>query len=43
MLLGKIQETYLGEDMNGTPQVLPNMGDDKRTIERTADVLLNIY
>jgi len=42
----KIQETRLGLDMNGTHQILPNvddvnlLGDDIRTIERNADVLL---
>ena len=42
----KVQETNLGLDMNGTHQVLTYaddvnlIGDDIRTIERTADVLL---
>jgi hypothetical protein len=42
----KIQETRLGLDMNDTHQILPNvddvnlLGDDIRTIERNADVLL---
>ena len=43
----KGQETNLGLDMNGTHQVLAygddvnSIGDDIRTIERNADVLLN--
>ena len=43
----KVQETNLGLDMNGTHQVLAYaddvnlIGDDIRTIERNADVLLN--
>ena len=43
----EVQETNLGLDMNGTHQVLAcaddvNLtGDDIRTIERNADVLLN--
>ena len=43
----KVQETYLGLYMNGTHQVLAYadnanlIGDDIRTIERNADVLLN--
>ena len=43
----KVQETNLGQDMNGTHQVLAYaddvnlIGDDIRTIERNADVLLN--
>ena len=43
----KIQETRLGLDMNATHQVLAYahdvnlIGDDIRTIERNADVLLN--
>ena len=43
----KVQETSLGMDMNGTHQVLAYaddvnlIGDDIRTIERNADVLLN--
>ena len=42
----KVQETNLGLDMNGTHQVLAYaddvnlIGDDIRTIERNADVLL---
>ena len=42
-----VQETNLGLDMNGTHQVLAYaddvnlIGDDIRTIERNADVLLN--
>ena len=42
----KVQETHLGLDMNGTHQVLAYaddvnlIGDDIRTIERNADVLL---
>ena len=45
MLLGK----YRKLDMNGTHQVLAYaddvnlLGDDIRTIERNADVLLNAY
>ena len=43
----KVQETNLGLDMNDTHQVLTYaddvnlIGDDIRTIERNADVLLN--
>ena len=43
----KVQETNLGLDMNGTHQVLAYaddvnlIGDDIRTIERNANVLLN--
>ena len=43
----KVQETKLGLDVNGTHQVLAYaddndlIGDDIRTIERNADVLLN--
>jgi Reverse transcriptase (RNA-dependent DNA polymerase). len=43
----KVQETRLGLDVNGTHQVLAYaddvnlIGDDTRTIERNADVLLN--
>ena len=43
----KVQETNLGLDMNGTHQVLAYadnvnlIGDDTRTIDRNADVLLN--
>ena len=41
----KVQETNLGLDMKGTHQVLAYaddlIGDDIRTIERNADVLLN--
>ena len=43
----KVQETNLGLDMNGTHQVLAHaddvnlIGDDTRTIERNANVLLN--
>ena len=43
----KVQETNLGLDMNGTHQVLAYaddvnlIGDDIRTIERNADVLLD--
>ena len=46
MLLGKYKK-LLGLDMNGTHQVLAYaddvnlIGDDIRTIERNADVLLN--
>ena len=44
----KVQETNLGLDMNGAHQVLAYaddvnlIGDDIRTIERNADVLLNV-
>ena len=43
----KVQETNLGLDINGTHQVFAYaddvnlIGDDNRTIERNADVLLN--
>ena len=41
----KVQETNLGLDMNGTHQAYADdlnlIGDDTRTIERNADVLLN--
>ena len=43
----KVQETNLGLDINGTHQVLAYaddvnlIGDDIRTTERNADVLLN--
>ena len=43
----KVQVTNLGLDLNGTNQVLAYVddvnliGDDMRTIERNADVLLN--
>ena len=38
----KVQETNLGLDMNGTHADDVNLiGDDIRTIERNADVLLN--
>ena len=43
----KVQETNLGLDMNGAHQVSADaddvnlIGDDIRTIERNADVLLN--
>ena len=43
----RVQETNLGLDMNGTHQVFACaddvnlIGDDIRTIERNADVLLN--
>jgi Reverse transcriptase (RNA-dependent DNA polymerase). len=45
--VGKVQETRLGLDMNDNHQVLTYaddvnlMGDDIRTIERNAHVLLN--
>ena len=47
MLLGRYKKTNLGLDMNDTHQVLAYaddvnlIGDDIRTIERNADVLLN--
>ena len=43
----KVQETNFGQDMNGTHRVLAYVHDvnligDDRTIERNADVLLNV-
>ena len=47
MLLGRYRKPTSGLDMNGTHQILAYaddvnvMGDDIRTIENNADVLLN--